>query len=193
MLCTVGYTVFFIPRRTLPKRTTVPRLCTHSAVCGVRIPFYSKHALPFPLELARKHEMSARRGRRRRRRRRGRRGHCAPTSEVTVRGAGDKQSVSPVFESCVSTVVVAGSIAPRLLLLLLCAPASVRALQYRLRFSVYPEMATVLLPTGLCKLNYSTTTARNISIILLGTPSPLFAAVHYYSKQSRGSVRAERQ
>lgn len=58
------------------------------------------------------------------------------TSEVTVRCAGDKQSVNPALKSCVSAV--AGSIAPLLLLLLLLlyATASIHTLQYQLRDTV---------------------------------------------------------
>ena len=96
-----------IPPRTLPQHATVPRLCTGSSVRGAQRSnpgFLSQACTSIPLELTHaharrekknpktKHEMSARR----------RGGHCAPTCGVTVRRAGDKQSVGPAVEWCVS-------------------------------------------------------------------------------------------
>lgn len=118
MLCTFGYRFFLfffslspppvIPPRTLPQHATVPRLCTGSSVRGAQRSnpgFLSQACTSIPLELTHaharrekkkkpktKHEMSARR----------RGGHCAPTCGVTVRRAGDKQSVGPAVEWCVS-------------------------------------------------------------------------------------------
>lgn len=120
-----------------------------------RVPFlWSLHAE----NKGEKPEMSARRS-----------DHCDPTSEVTGGRAGDKQSVSPAFRSCLSTVVVAGSISALLLLLLLLrAPAPVCTLQYQLRFyGVYPEMATVLLPQD----HASSATTRAIHFSPISPPT----------------------
>lgn len=131
MLCTFGYTVLFLGKHY--QSVLQSPGCAQaraSAACSIKIPFYSKHAVPFPFtnkpECQREEEEEEA-------------ATARPTSEVTVRCAGDKQSVSPAFKSCVSAVVVAGSIAPRLLLLpllLLYAPAPLHTLQYQLRDTV---------------------------------------------------------
>lgn len=93
---------------------------------SIKIPSHSERAVPFP---------RSSQTRKRRRNISGRSGD--PTSAAVTVREGNKASV-PHSGSCVSAVVVAGSISPRLLLLLpLRAPAALRTLQYQLRFTVF--------------------------------------------------------
>lgn len=91
---------------------------------SIKIPSHSERAVPFP---------RSSQTRERRRNISGRSGD--PTSAVVTVREANKASV-PHSGSCVSAVLVAGSISPRLLLPLR-APAALRALQYQLRFTVF--------------------------------------------------------
>lgn len=161
MLCTFGYTVLFLGKHY--QSVLQSPGCAQaraSAVCGVKIPFHSKHAVPFPFTdktgCQRDEEG-------------GEAATARPASAVTVRCAGDKQSVSPAFKSCVSAVVVAGSIAPRLLLLLLLpllyAPAPVNThhnINCVIRLQCLPRDGDRPPATGPCRLNYNNTPSTGL-------------------------------
>lgn len=174
MLCTFGYRFFFscYSSANITKtyysppavhRLERPRCAALKSGFISSMQFHSPGAYTSTHARTQKHEMSARR----------RGGHYAPTSGVTVRRAGDKQSVSPAIESCVSgrhSTAAARSGPARL------SKVSAAAAFY----SVYPEMATVLPPLG--RASSATTTAarqqhsyypRRIS-----PPTALFTAAH---------------
>ncbi len=129
MLCTFGYTVLFLGKHYQAYYSPLAVHRLESPLCAPLKSHFTRSMQSHSPGAYKQDEMSARGS-----------GHGA--SRIwgdSPRCAGAKQSVSPALKSCVSAVVVAGSIAPRLLLLLLLllyAPASVHTPQYQLRDTV---------------------------------------------------------
>lgn len=109
MLRTFGYTVLFLGKHYQAHYS--PPGCAQAMerplFATLKSHFYSKRALPIPRCLRARQNISEKK-----KKQEEAVTTAGPKCEVTVRCAGDKQSVSPASKPFVSAVAVAGSIAP---------------------------------------------------------------------------------